>query len=420
MLESGNKKKRLERLLDLAQVYRGWTRKELAGVLGRDPTKLVPGSGNPKLDLVVQLAEALDWNIGDVTECLINDFAIEHSVGTRSTADETDDFDELNRQAREAHARGDYRDLITLARRAYASAQTPEQRALACNRELGGWDGLGRYARSLEAAQSGLRESPISSDLRRALQSNLANAYYTLWHLVESRATSLELLERYEHEPPTSEWDRCTLAFSNYVLGNTHRRLIDAEPENATRHAETAARLLRTAHDQCMELARDVHESYEGIARTCRGGIMEAEVVLGTRDARSVVAEINDGLNDVIDLSSIENGDMLESYGWWCIFGCNISIRHISDERDLHRTMALFTNKADEIANRLDNWSMRERVFTLQHAGHQRFIGWTGQPIPMTIDSEDIKMITGTMGRFPQFRRTGWNILQHANVVQNS
>ena len=68
--------------------------------------------------------------------------------------------------------------------------------------------------------------------------------------------------------------------------------------------------------------------------------------------------------------------------------------------------MALFTNKADEIANRLDNWSMRERVFTLQHAGHQRFIGWTGQPIPMTIDSEDIRMITGTMGRFPQFRRT--------------
>ncbi len=420
MLESGNKKKRLERLLDLAQVYRGWTRKELASVLGRDPTKLVPGSGNPKLDLVVQLADALDWNIGDVTECLINDFAMEHKLSSETESDETQAFDALDAQARDAHARGEYRELISIARRAYACATSPQQRAMACNRELGGWDGLGRYARSLEAAQAGLRESPISDDLRRALQSNLANAYYTLWHLVESRATSIELLEQYDKEPPTCEWDRCTLAFSNYVLGNTHRRLIDAEPEHAMQHADTARRLLMTADEQCTLLAGTVNESYEGVARTCRGGIMEAEVVLGLRDARSVIAEINDGLNDVIDLTTIESGDMLESYGWWCIFGCNISIRHISDERDLHRTMALFTNKADEIANRLDNWSMRERVFTLQHAGHQRFIGWTGQPIPMTIDSEDIRMITGTMGRFPQFRRTGWNILQHANVVQNS
>ena len=43
-------------------------RTELAAALGRDPTKLVPGSGNPKLDLVVHLAEALDWSIGDVSE----------------------------------------------------------------------------------------------------------------------------------------------------------------------------------------------------------------------------------------------------------------------------------------------------------------------------------------------------------------
>ena len=364
MLESGNKKKRLERLLDLAQVYRGWTRKQLASVLGRDPTKLVPGSGNPKLDLVVQLADALDWNIGDVTECLINDFALENKLGAAIENEDSDVFEQLDEQAREAHSRGDYRTTVTLARRAYACARTPDHRAMACNRELGGWDGLGRYARSLEAAQAGLRESSIEGDLRRALQSNLANAYYTLWHLVESRATSLELLDRYEHNPPTCEWDRCTLAFSNYVLGNTHRRLIDAEPENATQHADTARRLLGVAEEQCTALAREVHESYEGIARTCRGGIMETEVLLGTRDVRSAIAEINDGLNDVIDLNTIESGDVLESYGWWCIFGCNISIRHLTDERDLHRTMALFTNKADEIANQLDNWSMRAVSYT--------------------------------------------------------
>ena len=51
---------KLARLLGLAQSYRGWTRKELARSLGRDPTKLIPGSGIPKLDLVVSLAGVLD------------------------------------------------------------------------------------------------------------------------------------------------------------------------------------------------------------------------------------------------------------------------------------------------------------------------------------------------------------------------
>lgn len=415
---NGKKRERLERLLDLAQVYRGWNRKELAAALGRDPTKLVPGSGNPKLDLVVHLAEALDWSIGDVSECLINDFALEARIEALIEKP-GDSYADVDARAREAHARGDYREMIRLARLGFDLATTPSERALACNRELGGWDGLGRFTRSLESAQHGLRESPIDDEIRRALQSNLANAYYTLWHLVEARATSMELIEIYREEAPITEWDLCTRAFAHYVLGNTHRRLIDAEPEHATRHAEAARTILLGASALCDDLARDVHECYAGIARTCRGGIIEAEIVLGRRDARDGLAEITDTLSDVVDLEAVPSGDVLESHGWWSIFGCNIAIRHISDERDLHRMMALFTNKADEIANRMDNWSMRERVFTLQYTGHQRFVGWTGQEMPMTIDSDDIKMITGTMGRFPQFRKTGWNILQSANVVQS-
>ena len=57
------RRQRLAQMLDLAQNYRGWTRKELAQALGRDPTKLIPGSGVPKLDLVVDLSQVL----GDAT-----------------------------------------------------------------------------------------------------------------------------------------------------------------------------------------------------------------------------------------------------------------------------------------------------------------------------------------------------------------
>ncbi len=113
-------------------------------------------------------------------------------------------------------------------------------------------------------------------------------------------------------------------------------------------------------------------------------------------------------------------GDWLESHGWWSIFGCNITLRHITDERDLQRFMALFTNKADEIADHLDHWALRERVFAMQFEGHQRLIGWTGQEVPVVIDNDDVRLITGTMGRFPRFRETGWSILNAANIISEA
>lgn len=413
---NARKRERLERLLDLAQVYRGWNRKELAGALGRDPTKLVPGSGNPKLDLVMHLADALDWSIGDVSECLLNEEALEQRVD-RMSLDSQTTFDNIDAMALGCHKSGDYSSMAKHADMAYEIAETPTERALACIRSFGAWDGLGRYSKSLEAAQRGLMESPIEDEIRRALQSNLSNAYYTLWHLVEARATSAELIENYQRKAPTTTWDRCSEAFAYYVLGNTHRRLIGAEPVHAARHADVTIQTLDRCRTLCQDLSSEA-SYWEAVARTATGGLLEAEVITGKRDARSALADITDALGSAIDLDEYTNADSIESHGWWCIYGCNIAIRHISDDKDLQRYMALFTNKADEIANKLDNWSMRERVFSMQYQGHRRFVGWTGQEIPMTIDSEDIKMITGTMGRFPRFRKTGWNILQSANVVQ--
>ncbi len=122
----------------------------------------------------------------------------------------------------------------------------------------------------------------------------------------------------------------------------------------------------------------------------------------------------------MLDTSEAVVGDRLESYGWWCIFGCNIALRHLSNERDLQQHMAVLTNKADEIANQLDNWAMRERVFTMHYTRWERATGSTGFEIPCVIDTDDVRIITGTMGRFPTFRDTGWRILQSAQVVDGN
>ena len=409
------RRKRLEQLLNLAQTYKGCSRKQLARALGRDPTKLVPKLGVPKLDLVVELAGVLDWPVGEVATFLWAG----QSSSTAAGSDEN--FDSLNRSAREAHRCGRYKHMLDLARQALAVATTGDQRARACNRQVGAWDGLGRYTEVLQACRQGLQEQDVEPEFRRVLQSNLANAYYSLWSLVESGAIAQNLLGWFRENPPRTATERKTNAFAYYVSGHTLRRLISVDARQTTVLAEAAAADLRQGRARYTELAEQLDDpSFAGIARTCHGGLIETDVALGRRRPQDGLAELSAGLDNVRDVSNELVGDQLESYGWWCIFGCNIALRHLDDERALQKHMAVFTNKADEIADRLDNWSMRERVFTMQYKRWERAVNVSGLDIPCVIDSDDVRVIAGTMGRFPSFRETGWRILHSARIVEGN
>ena len=46
-----------------------------------------------------------------------------------------------------------------------------------------------------------------------------------------------------------------------------------------------------------------------------------------------------------------------------------------------------------------------------------RFADWTGIESELTLDKDDIRRLAGTMGRFPGFQRTGWQILGSAKIV---
>jgi hypothetical protein len=420
MKQDDVRKANQQQLLGLASVYKGLTRKQLADALGRDQTRLYPPSGNPKLDYLMRLAEVLDWPVGDVAE------AIWDRRAGRPHCDDPipeGDFDTLNAAAREAHKAGKFALMVAIAQKMANHAVTPEQRALAAHREAGGWDGLGRYTRQLDAVRRGLQEAPINPDLRLILRVNLANSYYTLWHLLEARAMARDIIDELAAEPPATTNARAADAFAHYVLGNACRRLIALEPERADRHAASARDALQAAARLYTALADEAGPgegaAWRGIANTCRGGIIETEVELKLREPLAAVAELSAGLGAISDAEEKGQplaGDRLESYGWWCIFGCNIALRHLHG-RELQRHMAVFTNKGYEIAERLDNWAMRERLFSLEFLQRQRLNELAGFPVDWTIDHEEVRVIVGTMGRFPMFRSTGWKILQTATVV---
>ena len=410
MQKSDSQKSKLSCFVDLARVYRGWSRTELSRVLGRDPSKIIPESGNPKLDLLVGLAEALDWSVGDVAESVWCD---REAPGSNETCQ----FKELSMEALSAHKTGRYQDMLGVARRMRMVASTPREHAITCNREVGAWDGLGRYPRALEASQEGLSIGCNDTDVQAMLQANLANAHYTLWHLVEAKTVARDLNERLEAASNRSESMRVALGMAHYVRGNVARRQLDSEPALWERLATESGEHLRRSVEIHLDLAAEFsNASYEGIANTSKGGLLEVDVALGRSDPFSTIETITRELEQVVDPNDESiRGDMLESWGWWSIFGCNIALRHLG-QTEVHRPMAILTNKAGEIADALGNWSLRERAFTLENFRRQRIADLTGVEPDWFLDEEEIRTISGTMGRFPGFRDIGWRILNAAHI----
>lgn len=472
----------------MARAYRGWTKAELSEQLGRESGRVVPESGNPKLDLLVRLADALEWGLGDVVEDmwaadLWAEDILARGPGDRSptTPDTSDNrcvdattdasasdshawsaaaFAELDLLAVQAHRAGDATRLLRLAREMRRVARTATERALAANREAGAWDLRGRYVRSLDAVQRGLADVGVRDDVRLMLQVNLAGAHQALWHLIDARAIATDLLARFGERPARSRIERVAEAFSWAIRGHTWRRTIVTRPTDEWPDLARRARHdLEIACGQYLRLAAAHHDrSYEALASTCRVGLLDCACVLGDIDPRVAVAQIVDRLGDVEDIAEAPRGDSLESYGWWALTGCTIARRHLRGD-GLQRAMAICTNKAFEIAERLDNWSMREQAFVMEferrqaqgdgradhRAAHDPRVDAgalraeataRGPRVPgppsrtpddgahaiddnaWLLDDEDIRVLAGAMGRFPCFRPIGWRILDCARVLE--
>jgi len=407
-------RERLCRFVDLARVYRGWSRTELSKVLGRDPSKIVPDSGNPKLDLIVGLADVLDWSVGDVAESVWEYDA----SGEEPACEQT--FEAISRASIDARHEGRFDDALRLAARLRLVAESDREHAIACLREGSVWDRRGRYARALECAQEGLGMNCRDLDVRTTLQGRLANAHYTLWHLVEAKAVGRALVESFGGATPDDPVLRENLGMAHYAIGHSARRQIDPSEPELARRLDEARTHLRAASSIFLDLHRDRARPTDlAFARICAGGLLEIDAASGLQDPERALDQVMIELEGAVDLNAFGTVDLLESHGWWAIFGCNIALRHLQGG-DLHRPMAVFTNKALEIAERIGNWGLRERAFTLEHFRRQRIADLIGNDQDWFLDDEEIRTIAGTMGRFPGFRRIGWRILEAAHVFDHA
>jgi len=442
MTEERRRQDRIARLIGLARTYRGWSAGRLDEALGRESRRAVPHSGNPKLDLVARLAEALEWDLGEVAEDLWDG---DEAVGANatSTAVGRDDggrrgatFAELDLRAQAEHRAGDSDGMRQTAIAMRAAARSGHERAIAANRLAGAYDGRGRYVRVLTCVREGLAEHGVGSDVRLMLRVNLANASHALWNLDESRAIASSLLEERAVREPANRLQRVAGAFCYLIRGHGHRRALQdlALPEGAC-DRQTARELARHAIDDLSRAVERYEElaqafgdgQYEGLADMARGGIVEARVACGELSEEDAIAAVIARLERSVAAEEAgvrEAPAVREAAGWWALYGANIALAsHNAPVRgrergDAARTIAICTNKASEIAEELDHWPMRERTFTLEWIRREdearreraRTTGWT-------LDEEDLRGLVGSMGRFPFFRPTGWRILDEAEVL---
>ncbi len=401
-------------MLELAQVARGWNRTQLADALGRDPSRLVPASGNPKLDTIVRLSRILEWPIGDVVESLYDSTSDTMDLFIGTTVDESIeermeglDAEGLYQLAIELAGEGRWHECLLAGQRLRRSSESHEQIASGHSFETVCWMRLGRYSNALEACKAGLERTQAPDWIKRNLQVNMASCLYLLWDLQLSLGAADLLVKRLAgvRNKGKSEIGQCSAI--HYLRANIHRRLITQEPEYRDCHIHDA----RKDYD----LVRDLSARYEWPGTPFEArligsklGLIEVEVEAGTLAAEDGVDEVLCHL-DGFEILEGQSPQILEEIGWGCIYGCNLSIRHLRGRR-LAQAFAVLSNKALDIAAHIDNWAIKERAYSLQCA-----IQASAQDPNFVLDDEDRADIVAVMGRFPDFYARGWRLIDQAS-----
>ncbi len=412
------RKQRFHDLVDLVLSTRGWTKTEMGEAIGRDPTKIYPTSGNPKMDYLVGLARVLEWPVGEVIDATSGTTTRSY-LPSGGAIPIGESFNEAHRRALDLYHDGEVRKLLDAADEMYALADTNNRRAGACLFAGLAWSGLGRFQLSADAFRHGLGLSGVDKDVWWMLQVNLANSLYALWDLIPALGVAEFVVRSFDDQPSEDPEDRKSAALGRYVRGNTWRRLAALDPALAKERFAIAIDDLRLSSEAFDELADEIGDrNLRGIAHVCHGAILECEVELGRREVEPTIDEMMQQVESgrVAD----EGESWLEAVGWWAIFACNIAMRHF-EGRTVQRAMHTLLDHALEVADELDNWAMRERVLTLRMLLHDSLTQATGLDLPLTIGERERALLCPVMGRFPKFREEiGWTMIHKAGVVASA
>lgn len=406
---NGRRRLHLGRVVDLARIYRNCDLKVLAKDLGRDPTRLVPDTGNPKVDLLAGLARALEWPIAEVVRAVRGKIAPEKALDPAVLDHSVAKLDALCVRAQQA---GRHEEMLSFARALHHTARTPLEKAMACNRLGTAHGALGNHSAALQYLHEGNSCPGIENEtLKVSLLTNLANTHYALWNLVEAQTIATDAINQVV---PGNRRTQSLLAMAHAVRGQVLRRSLGRQPLGQDRLATKAIDDLAVARGQYLELAEQFGgPAWTAHARTCLGGIIEMEASLGSTPPVLAIARLT------LEETSEGGNEALESQGWWLIFGSNVLVRHVHAHA-LVDGLEPLGEKLGSIAERLDHWSFRAKAFSIELERRDQARRHRIEVPPWTLEPRAVRTLVHTMGRIPPFRAQGWRILTDHGVLDQA
>lgn len=465
-------------LLGLASAYRGWNTRQLATALDRCNGNIVPDSGMPKLDLVVRLADALDWPVETVINQLVGG-VVGWSAGGSSQACDADPVVEARGEARlltmdmsrdalvssmpcdtrhgpnhaarikavrDALRQGDSTQALRLVEGVRLLAASNHERVDAALHEADLFESRGRWSASIatlqrslafdlagngradsagqpechpDGAASRVQQEGVSalewSSVRPRLLMRLARAYHRAGLAFEGRAVASEAIDACRNG------DIATLAVRAEALllrGLCGRDQLETQQDPPRRAAESA---LADLEEAMALLAWPALQSRRpdaaALHHMAAGAELELRAALGRVGGSVALATVLESLEPVIDVERFSDRARLEACGWWCVFGFGIAGRQPAGATR-HQVLAVLSNKAEEIASRVDCWALRERVLRLEFERRELIASEFGESSEWLLDADDLRMIVGCIGASPRFRDLGLEILRRATIAE--
>ncbi len=393
-------RERLEELQALARTYRHWSVKELAHALGRQPGRLVPDSGMPKIDLVVGLAKALDWPVEAVVDHLMKPAS--SSRGAVVQQDTAADYATLYNKSLEMRLARDYAEAIRLAVRAGAVADNPTRRAAALIIEAQAHESMGSFTESVRCLGMATRFDGVEADWRLYVDAHLANMLFMQGHVTQALGVATSVLEYGEKLQPTVRTSTARM-LAHWSRANVLRSAIPSSGEiDAWRPlAESARSDLHAARDLGNELMQDVSDKpiyFRNFVGSIEPLLLELDTICDSASTEQAMRTLIEMVRSTSD-GELGHG---QRKAWAAVAIASIARRFVSDEMQRRGLLELASAALRSHAVATSNWYFAHRHLEID-AERRRSLSGNGVA-PRALDAVEAKLVAGVLGQVPGSR----------------
>ena len=394
-------RERLEELQALARTYRNWSVKELAIALGRQPGRLVPESGMPKIDLVVALAKALDWPIDAVVDHLVKPEASGRSGGGVVATDASADFGTLYSASLQRRLERDYFEAIRLAVRAGAVADNPTRRAAACVIESDSHEASGSYLEAMRCLRAASQFDGVELSWRLLVDAKIANVMFMQGSRTQAIGIASSVID-YAAQAAESHVASLAKALALWARAHALRASIPIRNFDAWRPLAVSA---ESDFHAAIALADDLRASNLGyeirnltFAPAIDVALLELRAVLQPANAADCVTRLLEIVREGGDVSP----GVGERKAWAAIALANTAKRTVADDMQLWGMLELSSAALRAHAAATSNWYFAHQHLELDSERRRR-LGSLAHGA-RTLDATEAKLVAGVLGHVPAAR----------------